>query len=91
MRTKSKPLLMQLLVERIDQNGNSVESQAFAFVVEVEVGVVDSGVPHRIESLLVRLLDRFLVTRFVDQIDEVLISVERDLLAEVTRQRLGLS
>ena len=59
-------------------------------MVEIKVGVVDARVSHRIESLFVRLFNRFFVAGLIDKIDEVLIAVERDLLAKVTRQRFRL-
>lgn len=82
---------MQLLVEAIDQDRHAVEAQALALVVEVKVRVVKMRIPQSIEATLVGLLDRLLVARLVDKVDEVLGAVLRYLLVKVKRKRLALT
>lgn len=80
---------VQLLVQTIDEDRDPIESKSLAFVVKVKVRVVYPGVGHRVQRALVRLLDRLLVARLVDEVDEVLVSVQGHLLIKVTGKRLG--
>ena len=78
----------------------------FALIVEVEILVIDlryvrlnavSGILNKTvlrtdfrDVTLVGLLDRLLVPLLINQIDEVLVSVQRDLLLEMTARGLHL-
>jgi hypothetical protein len=86
---EDSPLSVQLLVQTVNQDRDPIESESLALVVEVKVRVVYPGVGHGVQRALVRLLDRLLVARLVDEVDEVLVSVEGDLLVEVTGEGLG--
>ena len=83
-------MLDELVVQAIDEDADAVEPKALALLVEVEVRVAHVRVGHGVERALVRLLDRLLVPVRVDEVDEVLRAIERDLLREVARERLGL-
>lgn len=60
-------------------------------MVEIEIDVVQPVVLEAVERALVRLLDGFLVPLLVDEVDEDLRAVLRDLLVKVPRERLDLS
>lgn len=84
------PLLVQLLIQTIDKDRYPVEPEPLALVVKVKVGVVNARVAHRLNGTFVGLLHGLLVTLLVDEVDEVLVSVDGDLLIKVTLERFGL-
>lgn len=77
-------------MQPINEDPDAVKPQSAALLVEVKVRVPHVRVPERVEGALVRLLDGALVPTAVDQVDEVLRAVERDLLREVAREGLCL-
>jgi len=56
----------------------------FALIVEVEVLVLDLRYVCLLNVMLVCLFDRLFVPLLVNQIDETLISVQHNLLLEMT-------
>jgi hypothetical protein len=58
--------------------------------MEIEIDVVQLVVLESFQRTFVRLLDRFLVPFLIDQVDQDLGTVERDLLRKVTREGIDL-
>ena len=78
---------MQFLVQVVNQNANSVKAQSFAFVMEIEVGVVYTRIGHSVQCAFISLFDRFLVTFLVDEVDEILIAIMFKLIVKMSPQR----
>ena len=68
-------LLIDFVVKRVDKDRNTIEAQAFAFVVKVEIGVMYFRVCKDRNRLFESLLDWFFISFLVDKIDCVNISV----------------
>jgi len=72
------------LIQTIDQSIDSIKPQPFTLVMEIKVDVVQSIVLQSVQSTFVRFLDGFLVPFLIDQVDEDLGTVQRDLLIEMS-------
>lgn len=78
-----KALAVQLFLQRIDEQLNTIETEAFALMVEVKVGVVYAWVGSSNDRGLEGLFNSFLVAFLVDEIDGVDVAVLFDLSFEV--------
>ena len=84
------PLSLEVLMQLINQDTNPIKPQPFALFVEIKVGVVHSRVREGVQGALVRFLDGLFVPGRVDEVDEELVPVERDLLLEMPAEGIGL-
>ena len=82
--------MVECLLERIDEFADALKLHAFALVVEVKVRVVRPGVVESLHPVLKRLLDGKLVALLVDEVDQVQVSVELDLVRDVSLESGGL-
>lgn len=77
-------------MQLINQDTNPIKPQPFALLVEVKVGIVHSRVREGMQGAFVRFLDGLFVPGRVDEVDEELVPVERDLLVEMPAEGIGL-
>ena len=77
-------------MQLIDQDTDPIKPQPFALLVEIKVGVMHSRVREGVQGALVRFLDGLFVPGRVDEVDEELVPVERDLLLEMPAKGVGL-
>jgi len=90
-KKKDSPLPLQLLIQAINQHTHAIKPQPLAFMMKIKVRVMHPGVGQGVQRALISLLHGLLVPRLVDQVDEVLVPVVRDLRIKVSLEGFGLS
>lgn len=80
----------QVLMKRVYQQLDAIESQSPTFMMEIKVDVVSFGIGDGLQCLFHGILDGKLVPLVVDQIDKVGISVKANLLFDMEFQSFDL-
>jgi hypothetical protein len=84
------PLANEIGIQSIHKQLHPVEAQPAALLVKIKVDVMYAVVSQRVDGLLECHLHWKLVSRRIDQVNDVLVAIERQLSFEVSPNGLVL-